>query len=103
MGPSIGAVQRLKKDYQKLIKDPVPFAIAAPLQQDILEWHYVIFGAPETPYEGGTYHGKLVSCFYCFEVNLLCFRSSPQISHSGKCLYRCSLNYPTVRITQQLI
>lgn len=22
MGPSIGAVQRLKKDYQKLIKDP---------------------------------------------------------------------------------
>jgi len=60
MGPSTGAVQRLKKDYQKLIKDPVPFAVAAPLQHDILEWHYVIFGAPDTPYEGGYYHGKLV-------------------------------------------
>ncbi|KAI6183869.1 UBC core domain-containing protein [Aphelenchoides bicaudatus] len=60
MGPSIGAVQRLKKDYQKLVKDPVPYAIAAPLQSDILEWHYCIFGAPDTPYEGGYYHGKLV-------------------------------------------
>ncbi|CAD5212449.1 unnamed protein product [Bursaphelenchus okinawaensis] len=57
---SLGAVQRLKKDYQKILKDPVPFALAAPLQSNILEWHYVIFGAPETPYEGGYYHGKLV-------------------------------------------
>jgi ubiquitin-conjugating enzyme E2 J2 len=61
MGPTIGAVQRLKKDYQKLIKDPIPYAIAAPLQSDILEWHYVIFGAPDTPYNFGYYHGKLVS------------------------------------------
>ncbi|CAD5216776.1 unnamed protein product [Bursaphelenchus xylophilus] len=58
--PSMGAVQRLKKDYQKLLKDPCPYALAAPLQSNILEWHYVIFGAPETPYEGGYYHGKLV-------------------------------------------
>jgi len=26
---------------------------------DILEWHYVIEGPPDTPYEGGHYHGKL--------------------------------------------
>ncbi|KAI6242612.1 UBIQUITIN-CONJUGAT-2 domain-containing protein [Aphelenchoides fujianensis] len=59
-GPSLNAVKRLKKDYQKLVKDPVPYAIAAPLQSDILEWHYVIFGAPDTPYDGGYYHGKFV-------------------------------------------
>jgi len=59
-GPSLTAVTRLKKDYQKLVKDPVPYAIAAPLQSNILEWHYVVFGAPETPYEGGYFHGKLV-------------------------------------------
>lgn len=55
-GPSLGAVKRLKKDYQKLLKDPVPYALAAPLQSNILEWHYVIFGAPETPYEGKGFH-----------------------------------------------
>ncbi|KAI6197325.1 UBC core domain-containing protein [Aphelenchoides besseyi] len=59
-GPTLNAVKRLKKDYQKLIKDPVPFAVAAPLQSDILEWHYCLIGCPDTPYDGGYYHGKLV-------------------------------------------
>uniref|UniRef100_A0A914HFA5 Ubiquitin-conjugating enzyme E2 J2 n=2 Tax=Globodera TaxID=31242 RepID=A0A914HFA5_GLORO len=59
-GATITAVTRLKKDYQKLIRDPVPYAIAAPLPSNILEWHYVVTGAPETPYEGGYYHGKLI-------------------------------------------
>lgn len=51
-GPSISAVTRLKKDYQKLINDPVPYAIAVPLCTNILEWHYVVIGAPDTPYDG---------------------------------------------------
>ncbi|VDN82273.1 unnamed protein product [Brugia pahangi] len=59
-GPSVTAVSRLKKDYAKLMKDPVPFVMAAPLHSNILEWHYVIKGAPQTPYEGGFYHGKLI-------------------------------------------
>uniref|UniRef100_A0A1I8B4F5 UBIQUITIN_CONJUGAT_2 domain-containing protein n=1 Tax=Meloidogyne hapla TaxID=6305 RepID=A0A1I8B4F5_MELHA len=50
-GATITAVTRLKKDYQKLVRDPVPFAIAAPLSSNILEWHYVVMGAPDTPYE----------------------------------------------------
>ncbi|PAV63681.1 hypothetical protein WR25_07795 [Diploscapter pachys] len=57
---STTATARLKKDYQKLLKEPVPFMRAAPCEDNILEWHYVIFGAPNTPYEGGMYHGKLV-------------------------------------------
>ncbi|KAL3069768.1 hypothetical protein niasHS_016002 [Heterodera schachtii] len=59
-GATVTAVTRLKKDYQKLIRDPVPYAIAAPLPSNILEWHYVVSGAPDTPYEGGYYHGKLI-------------------------------------------
>jgi ubiquitin-conjugating enzyme E2 J2 len=59
-GPSMTAVTRLKKDYQRLVKDPVPYAIARPLSSNILEWHYVVRGAKDTPYEGGYYHGKLV-------------------------------------------
>jgi ubiquitin-conjugating enzyme E2 J2 len=59
-GPSQTAVTRLKKDYQRLIKDPVPYAIARPLPSNILEWHYVVRGAPDTPFNGGYYHGKLI-------------------------------------------
>ncbi|CAD6192092.1 unnamed protein product [Caenorhabditis auriculariae] len=57
---SVTATSRLKKDYHKLLKEPVPFMKAAPLENNILEWHYVIMGAPNTPYEGGVYHGKLI-------------------------------------------
>ncbi|KJH51423.1 ubiquitin--protein ligase [Dictyocaulus viviparus] len=60
MAASVTATARLKKDYNKLLKEPVPYVRAAPLQENILEWHYIIFGAPNTPYEGGVYHGKLV-------------------------------------------
>jgi len=59
-GATVTAITRLKKDYQKLIKDPVPYAIAVPLSANILEWHYVVIGAPDTPYDGGYYHGKLI-------------------------------------------
>ncbi|TMS33875.1 hypothetical protein L596_001564 [Steinernema carpocapsae] len=57
---AVTATQRLKKDYQRLLKDPVPYVRAAPLPSNILEWHYVVEGSPDTPYEGGYYHGKLV-------------------------------------------
>ncbi|KAK0393319.1 hypothetical protein QR680_000149 [Steinernema hermaphroditum] len=40
--------------------DPVPYVRAVPLPSNILEWHYVVEGSPDTPYEGGFYHGKLV-------------------------------------------
>jgi ubiquitin-conjugating enzyme E2 J2 len=59
-GVSVTASARLRKDYMRLVKDPVPYVLAAPLASNILEWHYCVRGAPDTPYEGGTYHGKLV-------------------------------------------
>jgi len=31
-----------------------------PLPSNILEWHYVVRGPPDTAYTGGVYHGKLV-------------------------------------------
>ncbi|KAL3280759.1 hypothetical protein HHI36_003994 [Cryptolaemus montrouzieri] len=51
---------RLKQDYLRLKKDPVPYITAEPLSSNILEWHYVVSGPENTPYEGGYYHGKLV-------------------------------------------
>lgn len=54
------ATARLKQDYLRLKKDPVPYVLAEPVPSNILEWHYVVKGPENTPYEGGFYHGKLV-------------------------------------------
>lgn len=57
---SATATQRLKQDFIRLKKDPIPYVTAEPLPSNILEWHYVVIGPPDTPYAGGLYHGKLV-------------------------------------------
>lgn len=57
---SSSATARLKQDYLRLKKDPVPYITAEPLPTNILEWHYVVCGPENSPYEGGYYHGKLV-------------------------------------------
>lgn len=54
------AMARLKQDYLRLKKDPVPYVLAEPVPSNLMEWHYVVKGPEKTPYEGGFYHGKLV-------------------------------------------
>jgi len=54
------AVDRLKKEYMRLLKAPLPHIEAHPLESDILQWHYVISGPADSPYAGGLYHGKVV-------------------------------------------
>ena len=54
------AVSRLRQDYMRLRRDPVPYIVAEPLASNILEWHYVVTGPESSPYAGGVYHGKLV-------------------------------------------
>ncbi|XP_059609711.1 ubiquitin-conjugating enzyme E2 J2 isoform X2 [Phlebotomus argentipes] len=54
------AASRLKQDYMRLKKDPVPYITAEPLPSNILEWHFVVKGPEDTPYLGGYYHGKLL-------------------------------------------
>lgn len=58
--PTPTAKQRLVKDFMSLHKDPLPYIVTVPLSSNILEWHYVILGPPDSPYEGGLYHGKLI-------------------------------------------
>ena len=50
---------RLKKEYKKLQKNPVDQIRAHPLENNLLEWHYVLDGPAGSPYEGGYYHGLL--------------------------------------------
>ncbi|KAG0232548.1 Ubiquitin-conjugating enzyme E2 6 [Mortierella sp. GBA43] len=53
-----GAYKRLTKEYINIQKSPPAYLFARPLESNILEWHYVLKGPPETPYHGGEYHGR---------------------------------------------
>ena len=57
---ALTALTRLKQDYLRIKKDPVPFISAEPLPSHILEWHFVVEGPQHSPYCGGFYHGKLL-------------------------------------------
>lgn len=56
---SAQANKRLNKEYKQISSNPPPYIIARPHEQNILDWHYVITGPPDTPYEGGQYHGRI--------------------------------------------
>lgn len=54
------AVKRLMKEFTELQESPSPEFIAAPLEDNILEWHFTLRGPPVGGFSGGRYHGRLV-------------------------------------------
>ena len=52
------STKRLRKENLSLQSEPVPLAIARPLEANILEWRFLIKGSDD--YDGGFYHGKLI-------------------------------------------
>jgi ubiquitin-conjugating enzyme E2 J2 len=58
MAPAM-ATARLRKELLKLQKEPPPDIIAEPDESNILRWFYGVRGPASTPFEGGTYLGKL--------------------------------------------
>lgn len=54
------ANKRLVKEYASIQENAPPYITAKPAENNLLEWHYLITGPPETPYEGGQYHGVLL-------------------------------------------
>lgn len=55
--PSAVALARLRKEYKRLLKEPVENIEAAPRPGNMLEWHYVVTGPKGSLYEDGVYHG----------------------------------------------
>ena len=51
------ATKRLRTEYRNLQLNPLENMKACPKESNILEWHYCIIGAKNSPYEGGFYHG----------------------------------------------
>ena len=56
------STKRLRLEAKRLRKDPTPMCIAAPLEDNILEWRYVIKGEPDSPHAGGVFMGRLKFC-----------------------------------------
>ena len=54
------AKKRLKRDMKLITNDPIPLMDVALNEDDILDWHFLIHGREDTPYEDGMYHGRLV-------------------------------------------
>jgi ubiquitin-conjugating enzyme E2 J2 len=54
------AHKRLTREYAAIQANPPPYIEAHPSESNILEWHYILTGAPDTPYDGGQYWGTLV-------------------------------------------
>jgi ubiquitin-conjugating enzyme E2 J2 len=57
---SRAANKRLTREYKTISENPPPYIIAHPSESNILEWHYILTGPPETPYHNGQYWGTLI-------------------------------------------
>ncbi|KAJ1971265.1 Ubiquitin-conjugating enzyme E2 32 [Dimargaris verticillata] len=57
---SSSAVKRLMKEWRGLRKEPSALFDAAPLEDNLFEWHFTIRGQPDTDYAGGKYHGRIL-------------------------------------------
>jgi len=52
---STPARRRLMRDFKRLQSEPPHGVSGAPLENNILQWHAVIFGPDDSPWEGGTF------------------------------------------------
>jgi ubiquitin-conjugating enzyme E2 J1 len=52
---------RVVKEAAEITTNPTPDLYAAPLEENLFEWHFTIRGAPEpSPFAGGVYHGRII-------------------------------------------
>jgi ubiquitin-protein ligase/uncharacterized membrane protein YgcG len=58
--PSRTCLRTLQRDLKELQERPLVMASAAPLDNNMLEWHVNIAGPRDTPYAGGLFHFRLV-------------------------------------------
>jgi ubiquitin-conjugating enzyme E2 J1 len=54
------AIKRILADVKELQRHPSYRYFAAPLEDDMFEWHFTIRGPDDTPFQGGIYHGRIL-------------------------------------------
>ncbi|KAL0570591.1 hypothetical protein V5O48_011374 [Marasmius crinis-equi] len=60
MNRNNAAVKRIMQEARELANDPSTDYSAAPLEDDIFEWHCTIRGPQGTEFEGGLYHVRIL-------------------------------------------
>ncbi|KAL0947149.1 hypothetical protein HGRIS_013277 [Hohenbuehelia grisea] len=60
MNKNNAAVKRIMQEAKELANDPCTDYTAAPLEDDIFEWHCTIRGPSDTEFEGGLYHFRIL-------------------------------------------
>ncbi|KAK7907521.1 hypothetical protein WMY93_016133 [Mugilogobius chulae] len=53
------AVKRLMKEAAEL-REPTEHYHAQPLEDNLFEWHFSVRGPPDSDFDGGVYHGRIV-------------------------------------------
>lgn len=53
------ATARLRKELKAINNDPPPYISVSCDDSNILVWHYLLEGPPDTPYDGGWYWGRV--------------------------------------------
>ncbi|KPP79288.1 ubiquitin-conjugating enzyme E2 J1-like [Scleropages formosus] len=53
------AVKRLMKEAAEL-RDPTEHYHAQPLEDNLFEWHFSVRGPPDSDFDGGVYHGRII-------------------------------------------
>lgn len=54
------SIRRLQQELRDLSNDTEYNYEVVPIDDNIFEWHFSIQGAPDSVYEGGIYHGKII-------------------------------------------
>ncbi|KAI3660209.1 hypothetical protein MP638_004483, partial [Amoeboaphelidium occidentale] len=54
------AVKRILGEIKELSNDTNTSYTAQPLEDNIFEWHFTLLGPPDTEFEGGIYHGRIL-------------------------------------------
>lgn len=56
------AAKRIMTEARELAEPTDQYA-AAPLEENMFEWHFTIAGPKDTEFEGGRYHGLLYTSY----------------------------------------
>lgn len=54
------SLRRIQADIRELALEPSDRYHAAPLEDDMFEWHFTIRGPEKSEFEGGIYHGRIL-------------------------------------------
>lgn len=60
------SLRRIQADVRELRFNPSHRYYAAPLEDNLFEWHFTIRGPSDTDFDGGVYHGRILVSYSSF-------------------------------------